>query len=47
MTESGKMGPNSPFMKIELAIGHKSLGNAEKMQKPEFSYLDQLFFDNF
>ena len=30
MTESGNMGPNSPFMKIELSIGHKSFGNAEK-----------------
>ena len=30
MTEPGKMGPNSPFMEIELAIVHKSLRNAEK-----------------
>ena len=40
MTESGNMGPNSPFMKIELAIGHKSLGNAEKKcRKPNFDIL--------
>ena len=30
MTEPGKMGPNSPFMEIELAIVHESLRNAEK-----------------
>ena len=30
MTEPGKMGPNSLFMEIELAIAHKSLRNAEK-----------------
>ena len=30
MTEPGKMGSNSPFTEIELAIVHESLRNAEK-----------------
>ena len=33
VTKPGKMGPNSPFMEMELAIGHKSSRNAEKNAK--------------
>ena len=33
VSKSGKMGPNALFMKIELAIGHKSSRNAEKNAK--------------
>ena len=43
MTESGNIGPNLPFMKIELAIGHKSLRNAEKCRKPNFDILIAYF----
>ena len=33
MTNPGNMGPDSPFLEIELAIVPKNLGNAEKIAK--------------
>jgi len=35
VTKPGKMGSNSPFMEMELAIGHKSSRNAEKNAKKQ------------
>ena len=46
MTKPGKMGPNSPFMEMELAIGHKSSRNAEKNAKNRIFISKTVIFYN-
>ena len=38
------MGPNSPFMEMELAIGHKSSRNAEKNAKNRMFISETVIF---
>ena len=44
MTKPGKMGPNSPFMEMELAIGHKSSRNAAKNAKNRIFISETVIF---